>query len=78
MMQGFPGFPSEVNGIREGHADRIPRANKAFQPAVQLIESDGGGETRAGSNPSLDTIAILKGISAFRRSPFFHYFGPSG
>ena len=30
-----------------------------------------GGETRGGSSPPFGTIAILKGISAFRRSPFF-------
>ena len=41
-------------------------------------EHGGGGETRAGSNPPFGTIAILKGISAFRRSPFFIETGPYG
>jgi hypothetical protein len=36
----------------------------------------GGGETRGGSNPAFGTMAILKGISAFCRSPFFDVSSP--
>ena len=37
-----------------------------------------GGETRGGSSPPFGTMLIIKGISVFRRSPFFRENVPSG
>jgi hypothetical protein len=59
--------------LRRPQASRCFHSGKLILSFHRVPDNDhrGGGETRGGSSPPFGTIAILKGISASRRSPFF-------